>query len=382
MNFEVKTIKDIEKLRFFHNKFDCVTIHTKKIKYRGVLHYAIKYAAWSLKKKATLLIKDNGPYEVVIRPYLISIYQVNQCVHQFLKANVKPIKTDFDNGTLEYEVNILNSNNQDKGWSSGIIYSGSSSEVELLNKSIIGLYNQEEFNKSNSEIVVCGPSNGDYSFLSEHPNSLRVIYVDDVSKDGRFLISKKKNILINNLKYENCILIHSRIQFEPNTLKNLNTNFEFISPQINIIEGDIKKRYIDFNHMGSYDPTRITVGKIVSSNYKPYNYLNKLKYGQVYIDGGCMIFKRSILMKIPLNNNLAWFENEDVELASRLQNGGYLIDYAYNVLAISNTNKTKGNPYKKILSKIYFLQILLLFYIYIKSFFVNYYNRLTYFLFK
>ena len=84
MNFEVKTIKDIEKLRSFHNKFDCVTIHTKKIKYQGVLHYAIKYAAWSLKKNSTLLIRDNGPYEVVIRPYLISIYQVNQCVHQFL----------------------------------------------------------------------------------------------------------------------------------------------------------------------------------------------------------------------------------------------------------------------------------------------------------
>jgi hypothetical protein len=382
MNFEVKTIKDIEKLRFFHNKFDCVTIHTKKIKYRGVLHYAIKYAAWSLKKNSTLLIKDDGPYEVIIRPYLITIYQVNQCVQQFLKASVKTIKTDFDNGVLEYEVNILNLNYQDKGWSGGIIYSGNSSEIELLNKSIRGLYNQEEFNKSNSEIVVCGPSNGDYSFLFNYPDSLRVVYIDDVSKDGRFLISKKKNFLINNLKYENCILIHSRIQFEPNTLKNLNTNFEFISPQINLIEGNIKKRYIDFNHMGSYDPTRITVGKLVLSDYKPSNYLNKLKYGQVYIDGGCMIFKRSILIKIPLNNNLAWFENEDVELASRIHNGGYLVDYAYNVLAISNTNKTKVNPYKKILSKIYILHVLLLFYSHLRTFCTNYYNRLSYFLFK
>lgn len=382
MNFEVKTIKDIEKLRSFHDKFDCVTIYTKKIKYIGVLHYAIKYAAWSLKKKATLLIKDNGPYEVLIRPYLISIYQVNQCVHQFLKANVKTIKTDFKNGILEYKVNFEVSHDLNIGWSGGIIYSGNSSEIELLNKAVRGLYSQEEFNKSNSEIVICGPSNGDYSFLSNYPDSLRVVYLDDVSKDGRFLISKKKNFLINNLKFENCILIHSRIQFEPNTLKNLNTNFEFISPQVNLIEGDVKKRYIDFNHMGSYDPTRITVGKLVSSNYKPHCYLNKLKYGQVYIDGGCMIFKRSILIKIPLNNNLAWFENEDVELASRLHNSGYLIDYAFNVLAISNTNKSKVNSYKKKLSTITSLHIFLVIFRYFKLFCINNYNRLAYLLFK
>ncbi len=144
-------------------------IHTKKIKYQGVLHYAIKYAAWSLKKNAILLIKDNGPYEVVIRPYLISIYQVNQCVHQFLKAKVKTIKTDFRNGILEYKVNLENSYDVNKGWSGGIIYSGNSSEIELLNKAIRGLYSQVEFNKSNSETASFNASFGSdgFSFSSK-----------------------------------------------------------------------------------------------------------------------------------------------------------------------------------------------------------------------
>ena len=87
-----------------------------------------------------------------------------------------------------------NSYDANEGWSGGIIYSGKSSEIKLLNKAIEGLYSQEVFNKTNSEIVVCGPSNGDYSFLSNYTDSLSVVYLDDVSKDGRFLISKKARI--------------------------------------------------------------------------------------------------------------------------------------------------------------------------------------------
>lgn len=353
MKFEIKNLKDIETLKYSIKKFDSIVIFTKKIKYRGVFHYALKYAFWHLKENGKLLIYDNGPYEILIRPYLFSVYQVNQCVHQFLKSEIKTLKTDFKRGILEYKKKSKEDKNINEGWSAGIIYSGNSNEIELLNNALKGLYKQDEFGLINSEIIICGPTSGDYSFLSQHKDNLKVLYIDDVNKDGRFLISKKKNFLISNFKYENCLLIHARIEFEPNSLKKLDTNFEYVSPQINLQISNTKKRYLDFCHMGSYDSTRITRGKIVSSNYKPSNYLSNLKYGLPYIDGGCMIFKKSILLHIPLNENLAWFENEDVELASRIHNAGYLIDYAYKVKAISNTSKSKGSSVKLYLTRIH-----------------------------
>lgn len=382
MNFDIHNIKDIESLKYSIKKFDSIVIFTKKIKYKGVLQYALKYAFWHLKENGKLIIFDNGPYEVLIRPYLLSVYQVNQCVHQFLKSDIKTLKTDFNKGILEYKKSTVENGNINQGWSAGIIYSGNSNEIDLLNKAIKGLYKQNEFGMSNSEIVVCGPTNGDYSFLSQFTDNIRVLYIDDVSKDGRFLISKKKNFLISNLKYENCVLIHARIEFQPNTLNKLDINFEFVSPQINLEIGNTKKRYLDFCLMGSYDSSRITRGKIVTSNYRPSNYLSKLKYGLPYVDGGCIIFKKSILEHIPFNNNLAWFENEDVELASRIHNAGYLIDFAYRVKAISNTSKSKGSSLKLYLSQRFLFSKVINMYTSIKIKLTNNFNFLKYLLLR
>tara|TARA_B100001057_G_C22871531_1_gene959206 strand:- start:9613 stop:10767 length:1155 start_codon:yes stop_codon:yes gene_type:complete len=374
----VKNLKDIEKLKNLTD-LDSVTIYSKKIKYNSLFHYALKYAFWSLKNNGILTIYDNGPFEIAMKPYKINIYQINQILFQFLKDSITLIDRDFKKGKI---ICIINKPNKIKSsfWSCGIIYSGKESEKKQLLKCLDGIYNQSQFNDDESEVIVCAPETSSYSFLEKYPaNNLRVVFFDQDNKDRRFLISRKKNFLIKSFKNENCIVLHTRIVFDKNALDNLPCNFEYISPYIYTKNKFKEVRYLDFLNNGSYDPTRISKNLIIARNYPPKEYLKYLKYGLPFIDGGIIISKKSILVDCPLNNNLAWFENEDVELASRIHANGYLIDYAYNVRAFSSSNKviSLADKYPFINHPIF--NKLLLYRNKIKSFSINFFNMLSFY---
>lgn len=341
---EIRNIKDLQKLKSCKD-LDKIILFTKYFKYKGLLQYALKYSYWALKQQGELVIRDNGPFHIAIRPYKINIYQVNQIVFQFLKDSVELVERDFHNGIIKLKV-VGKSTIKNVSWSCGIIYSGNSSEQDQLLKCLSGIFNQKQFYTKESEVLICGPSDADYSFLESFPKNLRVIYFDEHLKYNRFLISAKKNFLISHFKNENCLLLHTRIIFDDNSLNHIPENFDFLAPQIYTTNKFGKKRYLDFLNNGSYDSTRVVKELFIPRNYEPKYYLKYVKYGLPFVDGGIMIFKRDILNKVPLNNHLAWFENEDVDLAARLHLNGYLIDYANDVKAQSVTNKIKSNVYK------------------------------------
>lgn len=368
----IKNLKDVYLLKNTRD-LDEVIIYTRKLKYKGVLHYALKYAYWSLKDLGSLKIIDNGPFNIQIRPYSINFHQVIQLTHQFLKDGIELVDRNFEKGYANYIIKKEINEIENVGWSAGIIFSGNAEEIPLLKKCLNGIFEQPEFNSLNSEVVLCGPMNCDYTFISQYPFNLRIIYIDDIKKNGRFLISKKKNFLIENLKYENNIVLHSRIQLKPNSVSNIPKHFEFISPEVNTIADGQEVRYLDYLIGASYNPTRITTGRIILPNfYKPKNYLKQLKYGLPFIDGGVMIFKNNILKDIPLNANLAWFENEDVDLAARLHLHGYLVDFAPEVKALSNSDKL--NRKRKFYRKFPFVKSMIKF----KLFFRILINKIKY----
>ena len=76
-----------------------------------------------------------------------------------------------------------------------------------------------------------------------------------------------------------------------------------------------------------------TLEYIVSAGtFKDYDrdkYLSYYKDSIPYIDGGCIITKKSILQNVPLNENIAWGEAEDVEWSKRLFLNGYLMDFLF-----------------------------------------------------
>ena len=373
---EIRNVKDLEQLKSSKD-LDKIILFTKYFKYQGLFHYALKYAYWSLKHQGQLIIKDNGPFHIGIRPYKINIYQVNQIVFQFLKDSVELVDRDFDKGIIKLKI-IKSTQSQNIFWSCGIIYSGNLSEQDQLFKCLNGIYNQKQFHTKSSEVLICGPCDADYSFLESFPKNIRVIFFDDHMKNNRFLISEKKNFLISHFKNENCLLLHTRIIFDDNSLNHIPENFDFLAPQIYTINTFEKKRYLDFLNNGSYDSTRVVKELFIPRNYEPKHYLKYLKYGLPFVDGGIMIFKRDILNRIPLNNHLAWFENEDVDLAARLHLNGYLIDYAYDVKAQSITNKIKSNAYKdSIFFKSPFKHLIKLRYL-LKSYISNGFSLISY----
>ena len=87
-----------------------------------------------------------------------------------------------------------------------------------------------------------------------------------------------------------------------------------------------------------------TLEYIVSaSTFKDYDrdkYLSYYKDSIPYIDGGCIITKKSILQNVPLNENIAWGEAEDVEWSKRLFLNGYLIEVSKDSIAFTETTKT------------------------------------------
>ena len=133
------------------------------------MHYALKYSFWALKNKGILNIIDNGPYDVSIKPYRINFYQINQVIFQFLKDSVKLIRRDFKNGTICLQK--IKSENTPKGWSCGVIYSGNQNEQLALTKCLDGIFSQEIFLKTNSEVIVCCPKKSDTSFFKEYPKN-------------------------------------------------------------------------------------------------------------------------------------------------------------------------------------------------------------------
>jgi hypothetical protein len=377
---EIRKIQDIQKLKNSRD-LDKIIIYTKSLKYKSLLQYVLKYSYWALKQHGELIIKDNGPFHIAIKPYKINIYQVNQTVFQFLKDSVELVERDFEMGIIKLKV-VDKTPNQNTYWSCGIIYSGNSNEQEQLLMCLNGIFSQNQFYKKESEVLICSPSNADYSFLKSFPENIRVIFFDDHIKNNRFLISKKKNFLISHFKNENCLLLHTRIIFDKNTLNQIPENFDFLAPFVYTKNEFKKKRYLDFLNNGNYDSTRVVKEFYVPRNYKPEKYLKYVKYGQPFIDGGVMIFKREILINNPLNNHLAWFENEDVDLSARLHLNGYLIDYAYNIKAQSITNKVISRSTKYRIANVNFVRNLLKIRYSIKSFITHYIYMLQYQFYK
>jgi hypothetical protein len=102
-----------------------------------------------------------------------------------------------------------------------------------------------------------------------------------------------------------------------------------------------------------------------------FNYFNKIESGIVnydkwnpylYIDGGFIVIKTSIIKKILYNENLHWGEAEDVDLARRLYSNGNLFEFDVNNFVFTETHRHNGvsihsqSILKKIILKSYFFK--------------------------
>ena len=152
------------------------------------------------------------------------------------------------------------------------------------------------------EILCCGYKISD----TKH------IEFDELQKTG--WITKKKNLLVQNAKYENVVLMHDYIELKPDWHQgyvDFGNNFNVC---INPIYNQNYSRFRDWT-LWAEDAEPIVKNR---EFLLPYDETTLSKW--MYISGAYFVAKKDFMTSYPLNENLLWGESEDVEWSKRVRN--------------------------------------------------------------
>jgi hypothetical protein len=184
----------------------------------------------------------------------------------------------------------------------GIITSGNN---DLYIKEIINsIYLQ---NIPNYEIIIVGNS-----LLVGH--NIRVIPFDETIKNA--WITKKKNIINKEAKYDIIVHLHDYIKLEKGWYEGFlkyGKDFDICTTKIENYNGN---RFRDYNFFVFELPSLFQNRALLPYIFIPNSKLNKL----MYISGAYFVIKKEIALKYPLNEDLCWGYGEDVEFSNRLTN--------------------------------------------------------------
>lgn len=156
------------------------------------------------------------------------------------------------------------------------------------------------------EILLIGGGGNEFSNSAE---DLRVIDFDESQKSK--WITRKKNILAAEAKYENIVLMHDYHVFDKDwyvNFKSFGTDWEICSCPQYLITG--ARNPMDWSLWDKPDH-----GRAWSLNYDDWS---QTQY--MYISGGFFIVKKHVLQEEPLDESRGWNEEEDVEWSMRVRN--------------------------------------------------------------
>jgi hypothetical protein len=185
----------------------------------------------------------------------------------------------------------------------GIITAGGAdANIEKIVKSI------KYQNIPNYEIIIVGQTSvkGDY---------IRVISFDETIKKA--WITKKKNIIAQEAKYENIVLLHDYVELCQGWYEGFlkfGNEFKICVNKITNLSG---KRFRDFCLFKEFLPTDST---LLPYSCKLSPSLSKL----VYISGTYYVVKRGLANSHPLDERLSWSQGEDVLFSQELSKDGIL----------------------------------------------------------
>jgi hypothetical protein len=186
----------------------------------------------------------------------------------------------------------------------------------------------------NYEIIIVGNT--------KIKNTCKIIIIEYDENIKPLCISRKKNIIVEEAKYENIVLIHDYIKFHDNWYKGFLTfgeSYDFCVTKIKNIDGIRFRDYTLFPHKVDYLGLDYSCGDI--DDYfndhclLPYHLENNSKINKyMYISGSYYIIKKSIGIRHKLDENLVWCRGDDVEYSKRLHKNGIFI---------------KCNPYSEVI---------------------------------
>ena len=127
-------------------------------------------------------------------------------------------------------------------------------------------------------------------------------------------ITKKKNLITLNAKYENLVFLHDYISLTEGWYEgflSFGDDFKVCMTKIINIDGT---RFRDWTLM-----PRLFQHRLPNREYLlPYTMTHLSKY--MYISGAYWVAKKNIMLEEPLNESLVWGQAEDSEWSSRISN--------------------------------------------------------------
>lgn len=156
------------------------------------------------------------------------------------------------------------------------------------------------------EILLIG---GDSNEFFNSAEDVRVVNFDESQKPK--WITRKKNILANEAKYDNIVLMHDYHVFDKDwyvNFKSFGVDWEICSCPQYLITG--ARNPMDWSLWDKPDH-----GRAWSLDYDDWS---QTQY--MYISGGFFIVKKHVLQQEPLDESRGWNEEEDVEWSMRVRN--------------------------------------------------------------
>lgn len=317
---------------------DSVVVESGAIKRAGVLRYALKYALWAVRPGGVIEIIDDGPRNYDVTPYQMPFSLVAQQAFKLFARDAECL--DIDQAGMRLRFRRTKSEGA-RDWTAGIVFSGNPGEVSAVHACLDALFLQRELAPGGGgDVIVAGPAAA-RGVLDKHPHARYLAFEN--AEGPRAFTAAKKNAIIAASCNSNVAIMHARILLEPGCLTRIGEEFDLITPRVTYREGEIDLPYIDWLTIptlcGDQIPTKLSSGIL----YRRERYLDELRRGGMpYIDGGLFMGRRALLLDVPLNDDLAWGEAEDVEWCSRLYTAGCLIDLQPGATARSQTYKLGG----------------------------------------
>jgi hypothetical protein len=164
----------------------------------------------------------------------------------------------------------------------------------------------EELKIPEYEIIIVGGQRA-----NNNASLARYISFDEVTTPG--WITRKKNLAAKQSKFENLVIMHDYFSFDYDWYKHWvefskETNWDIASNRILGINN--QRIHTDWT---TYDHPVYPQGFPL-----PYDDWTNTK--NQYISGGYFLVKRHIFIEYPLNENLTWNEEEDVDWSLRIRN--------------------------------------------------------------
>lgn len=151
-------------------------------------------------------------------------------------------------------------------------------------------------------------------------------------------ITKKKNVITETAKYENIVYLHDYVIFEPgwySGYKLFGDDFDVCS---NIVLDSRGKRWVDWTLW--YEDVLFMNVHDAMPYMLPYDVIDLSKH--MYIAGSYWVAKKRVMQDIPLNEDLAWGESEDVEWSKRVRDK---YKFSFNENSVIKFLKEKDNPF-------------------------------------